>query len=192
MPGFERGRQLEKIGMHAQDTAELSFTDVRVPAANMLGAEGDGFLGLTRNLAQERCRPQPAAVAGRRGRARADRRLRARAPRLRQRRSARCRTPASRSPSCRPRSTSRECSSTAASLALNAGELTPVDAAKAKWWSTELLGRVVDTGVQLHGGYGYMAEYPIAKAWADARVQRIYAGTTEIMKDLIGRSMRLA
>jgi alkylation response protein AidB-like acyl-CoA dehydrogenase len=66
-----------------------------------------------------------------------------------------------------------------------------VDAAKAKWWTTEMLGRVVDRCVQLHGGYGYMNEYPIARAWADARVSRIYGGTTEIMKDLIGRSMKL-
>jgi alkylation response protein AidB-like acyl-CoA dehydrogenase len=76
-------------------------------------------------------------------------------------------------------------------LALNEGDLSPVDAAKAKWWTTEMYGRAVDSGVQLHGGYGYMSEYPISQLYLDARVQRIYAGSTEIMKDLIGRSMKL-
>jgi len=74
-------------------------------------------------------------------------------------------------------------------LALNRGELTPEDAAMAKWWSTELQGRVIDRCVQLHGGYGYMLEYPIARAFVDARVTRIYGGTTEIMKEIIGRSL---
>jgi alkylation response protein AidB-like acyl-CoA dehydrogenase len=73
--------------------------------------------------------------------------------------------------------------------ALNDGELTVDDAARAKWWCTELQGRVIDAGVQLHGGYGYMLEYPIARAYADARVTRIYGGTTEIMKEIIGRSL---
>ena len=74
-------------------------------------------------------------------------------------------------------------------LALNAGELTAEEAAMAKWWCTELQGRVVDRGVQLHGGYGYMTEYPIARAYADARITRIYGGTTEIMKEIIGKSL---
>jgi alkylation response protein AidB-like acyl-CoA dehydrogenase len=74
-------------------------------------------------------------------------------------------------------------------LALNAGELTADEAAMAKWWCTELQGRVIDRGVQLHGGYGYMTEYPIARAYADARITRIYGGTTEIMKEIIGRSL---
>ena len=82
-------------------------------------------------------------------------------------------------------------SSTTASLALNAGELTAEEAAKAKWWCTELQGRVVDRCLQLHGGYGYMTEYPIARAYADARVTTIYGGTTEIMKEIIGRSLGL-
>ena len=73
-------------------------------------------------------------------------------------------------------------------LALNAGTLTPVDAAKAKWWTTELQTKVIDRCLQLHGGYGYMMEYPVAKAWMDSRVQTIYGGTTEIMKEIIGRS----
>ena len=77
-------------------------------------------------------------------------------------------------------------------LELNAGTLTAVDAAKAKLWSTELQGRVVDACVQLHGGYGYMLEYPIARAYADARISRIYGGTSEIMKEIVGRSLQLA
>jgi alkylation response protein AidB-like acyl-CoA dehydrogenase len=76
-------------------------------------------------------------------------------------------------------------------LALNAGELTAEEASMAKWWCTELQGRVVDICVQLHGGYGYMAEYPVARAYADARVTRIYGGTTEIMKEIIGRNLGL-
>jgi alkylation response protein AidB-like acyl-CoA dehydrogenase len=76
-------------------------------------------------------------------------------------------------------------------LALNAGELTADEAAMAKWWCTELQGRVVDACVQLHGGYGYMTEYPVARAYADARITRIYGGTTEIMKEIIGRSLGL-
>ena len=191
MPGFERGRRLEKMGMHAQDTAELSFTDVRVPAANMLGSEGDGFLGLTRNLAQERVTAAAAAVAA------AEAALTLTVDYVRQRHAFGSALGALQNTRFALAELSTEIDIARVFvdrcvLALNAGELTPVDAAKAKWWSTELLGRAVDTGVQLHGGYGYMAEYPIAKAWADARVQRIYAGTTEIMKDLIGRSMRLA
>ena len=191
MPGFERGRRLEKMGMHAQDTAELSFTDVRVPAANMLAAEGDGFLGLTGNLAQERLSTAASAVAS------AEAALQLTVDYVRERRAFGSALGAQQNTRFAIAELSTEIDIARVFvdrciLALNAGDLTPVDAAKAKWWSTELLGRAVDTGVQLHGGYGYMAEYPIAKAWADARVQRIYAGTTEIMKDLIGRSMRLA
>ncbi len=190
MPGFERGRKLDKMGMHAQDTAELSFTDVRVPAGNMLGAEGDGFRGLTRNLAQERIAASAGAIAG------AEAALALTVDYVKERKAF--------GTSIGSNQNTRFVIAEMATeidiariyvdrcvLALNEGELTPVDAAKAKWWTTELLGRVVDSGVQLHGGYGYMREYPIAQAWADARVQRIYAGTTEIMKDLIGRSMNL-
>lgn len=190
MPGFERGRKLEKMGMHAQDTAELSFTDVRVPIGNMLGAEGDGFAGLTRNLAQERLSAAAGAVAN------AQAALDMSITHVRERQA--FGKPIGAMQTIRFRiaemSTEIDIAQTYVDrciLALNDGDLTPVDAAKAKWWTTELLGRVVDAGVQLHGGYGYMAEYPIARAWADARAQRIYAGSTEVMKDLIGRSMKL-
>jgi alkylation response protein AidB-like acyl-CoA dehydrogenase len=190
MPGFERGRRLDKMGMHAQDTAELAFTDVRVPAANLLGAEGDGFLGLTRNLAQERIAASAGAVA------QAVAALALTVDYVRERNAF--------GKSIGSNQNTRFVLATLATeidiaqvfvdrcvVALGEGDLTPVDAAKAKWWTTELLGRVVDAGVQLHGGYGYMSEYPISQAYLDARVQRIYAGTTEIMKDLIGRSMKL-
>ena len=190
MPGFERGRRLEKMGMHAQDTAELSFTDVRVPAANMLAAEGAGFLGLTRNLAQERVSAAASAVAS------AEAALQLTVDYVRERRAfgsgaGRAAGHPLRDRGAGHRDRHRREVVDRCILALNAGELTPVDAAKAKRWSTELLGRAVDTGVQLHGGYGYMAEYRSRKR-GPTRVQRIYAGTTEIMKDLIGRSMRLA
>lgn len=190
MPGFERGRKLDKLGLHAQDTAELSFTDVRVPVANMLGAEGDGFLGLTRNLAQERVSAAAAAVAG------STAALALTVDYVRERK-------AFGSPIGSLQNTRFAIAEMATEIdlaqvyvdrcvvALNAGDLTAVDAAKAKWWTTELYGRVVDAGVQLHGGYGYMTEYPISQLFLDARVQRIYAGSTEIMKDLIGRSMKL-
>lgn len=190
MPGFERSRKLEKMGMHAQDTAELAFDDVRVPAANMLGAEGDGFLGLTRNLAQERISCAAGAVAA------AEAALDVVVAYVRERTAFGSSIGSFQNTRFMVAELSTEIDIARVFvdrcvLALNAGELTPVDAAKAKWWTTELLGRVVDAGVQLHGGYGYMAEYPIAQMWADARVQRIYAGTTEVMKDLIGRSMKL-
>ena len=190
MPGFERGRKLDKIGMHAQDTAELSFTGVRVPAANLLGAVGDGFAGLTRNLAQERVSAAAAAVAG------AETALALTVDYVRQRRA--FGHPIGKMQATRfalaELSTEIDIARVFVDrciLAVNAGELTPVDAAKAKWWTTELLGRVTDRGLQLHGGYGYMTDYPIGRAWADSRVQRIYAGSTETMKDLIGRSMDL-
>jgi alkylation response protein AidB-like acyl-CoA dehydrogenase len=190
MPGFERGRKLDKLGMHAQDTAELSFTDVRVPAANLLGAEGDGFLGLTRNLAQERIAASAGAVA------QAVAALALTIDYVRERIAFGKSIGANQNTRfvLATLSTEIDIAQTFVDrcvVALGEGDLTPVDAAKAKWWTTELLGRVVDAGLQLHGGYGYMSEYPISQAYLDARVQRIYAGTTEIMKDLIGRSMKL-
>jgi alkylation response protein AidB-like acyl-CoA dehydrogenase len=190
MKGFERGRKLDKMGLHAQDTAELSFTDVRVPGANLLGAEGEGFFGLSRNLAQERISCAAAAVSG------AAVALDLTIDYVRERK-------AFGSPIGSLQNTRFVLAQMATEidiaqayvdrcvLALNEGDLSPVDAAKAKWWTTEMYGRAVDAGVQLHGGYGYMTEYPISQLYLDARVQRIYAGSTEIMKDLIGRSMKL-
>jgi alkylation response protein AidB-like acyl-CoA dehydrogenase len=191
MEGFTRGRKLDKLGMHAQDTAELSFVDVRVPAANMLGAEGDGFIGLTRNLAQERISSAASAVAA------AAAALDLTVDYVRERKAFGSPIGALQNTRFVIAQMSTEIDIAQAYvdrcvIALNDQDLSPVDAAKAKWWSTEMHGRVVDACVQLHGGYGYMSEYPISQAYLDARVQRIYAGSTEVMKDLIGRSMKLA
>jgi alkylation response protein AidB-like acyl-CoA dehydrogenase len=188
-PGYH-ARNLEKVGMHAHNTTELTFTDLRVPAANMLGAEGDGFLGLTRNLAQERVTASAHAVAT------ATVALELTIDYVRQRHT--FGKPVGANQATRftiaELATEIDIAQTFVDrcvLALTSGDLTPVDAAKAKWWTTELLWRVLDAGVQLHGGNGYLTEYPITQLWLDSRAQRIYAGSTEIMKDLIGRSMKL-
>jgi alkylation response protein AidB-like acyl-CoA dehydrogenase len=190
-PGFERGRNLDKIGQHAQDTAELSFTDVRVPVTNLLGPEeGHGFTQLVTNLPQERLSIAIAGVAAARTA------LEQTLAYVKERKAF-----------GQPIGSFQNSRFVLAELAteidiaehyvddcvraLNAGELTAVDASKAKWWCTELQGRVVDRCLQLHGGYGYMNEYPIARAFTDARITRIYGGTTEIMKEVIGRSLGL-
>jgi alkylation response protein AidB-like acyl-CoA dehydrogenase len=190
MEGFSRGRNLEKIGQHAQDTAELSFAEVRVPAENRLGEEGKGFLYLVSNLPQERLSIAASAVAA------AEAALSWTLEYVRERRAF-----------GQPIGSFQNSRFTLAELRtetevartfvdrcvqeLSEGTLTPEDAAMAKWWCTELQGRVVDRCLQLHGGYGYMLEYPIARAFADARVTRIYGGANEIMKEIIGRSLGL-
>jgi alkylation response protein AidB-like acyl-CoA dehydrogenase len=189
-PGFERGRNLEKIGTHAQDTAELFFDDACVPAENLLGNEGEGFAYLVSNLPQERLSIAVAGVAA------AEAALRWTVEYVRDRK-------AFGAPIGSFQNTRFELAEMRTEVdvgqayvdrcveALNAGELTAEDAAGAKWWCTELQGRVVDRCLQLHGGYGYMLEYPIARAYADARVTRIYGGSNEIMKEIVGRSMNL-
>jgi alkylation response protein AidB-like acyl-CoA dehydrogenase len=188
MEGFERGRNLEKVGQHSQDTAELFFEDVHVPAENLLGEEGQGFRYMTANLAQERLSIALSAVGAARGA------LEATLAYVKERTA--FGQPIGSFQSSRfalaEMATEIELATAfcdQAVLALNRGELTPQDAAMAKWWSTELQGRVADRCVQLHGGYGYMLEYPIARAFVDARVTRIYGGTTEIMKEIIGRGL---
>ncbi|HXO10227.1 MAG TPA: acyl-CoA dehydrogenase family protein [Solirubrobacteraceae bacterium] len=188
MEGFERGRNLEKVGMHAQDTAELFFNDVQVPVENRLGEEGQGFRFMTANLPQERLSIAIAGVAAARGA------LETTLAYVRERRA--FGQPIGAFQNSRfaiaEMATEVELATVfcdQAVIALNAGELSAQDAAMAKWWATELQGRVVDRCVQLHGGYGYMLEYPIARAFVDARVTRIYGGTTEIMKEIIGRSL---
>ncbi|MGJ6962728.1 acyl-CoA dehydrogenase family protein [Streptosporangium sp. G11] len=188
MEGFSRGRNLEKIGMHAQDTAELFFDNVRVPVANLLGPqEGQGFFQLMANLPQERLSIAVMAVAA------AETVLRTTIE------YCKSRTAFGRNIGSfqNTRFVLAELDTEVdiarlyvdkCILALNAKELTAVDAAKAKWWTTELQTKVIDRCLQLHGGYGYMMEYPVAKAWVDSRVQTIYGGTTEIMKEIIGRS----
>ncbi|MFI6790083.1 acyl-CoA dehydrogenase family protein [Nonomuraea sp. NPDC050383] len=188
MEGFGRGRNLDKIGMKAQDTAELFFENVRVPVANRLGPDdGQGFFQLMRNLPQERMSITVAAVAA--------------AEAVLEQTVEYCRGRQAFGRSIGSFQNTRFVLAELATeteiarhyvdkcvLALNAGRLTAVDAAKAKWWTTELQNKVIDRCLQLHGGYGYMMEYPVAKAWADSRVQTIYGGTTEIMKEIIGRS----
>ena len=190
MPGFTRGRNLEKIGQKSQDTAELFFDQVRVPAANVLGQEGRGFYHLMHNLPAERLSIAVSAVAG--ARAVLDETVT---------------YTKNRTAFGQPIGAFQHNRFVLAELdteldvarvyvdrcleAVTVGELTAVEAAKAKWWTTELQKRVVDACVQLHGGYGYMLEYPVARAYLDARVQTIYGGTTEIMKEIIGRDLGL-
>lgn len=188
MAGFERGRRLDKVGMKAQDTAELSFTDVRVPAENLLGEEGRGFAHLMQNLAQERLSIAVAAVAG------AARAVELTLAYVRER-------TAFGQPVAAFQNTRFELAEMSTEVDVTQAwvdrclrehverELSVADAAKAKWWATDVLKRVVDRCVQLHGGYGYMLEYPIARAFLDARAQSIYGGTNEIMKEIIGRSL---
>jgi alkylation response protein AidB-like acyl-CoA dehydrogenase len=188
MEGFSRGRNLEKVGMHSQDTAELFFEDVRVPAENVLGEVGQGFRYMTSNLAQERLSIAIAAVGAARGAL--DQTL----AYVKERTAFGQPVGAFQNSRFALAEMATEIALATtfcdqAVLALNAGELTGEDAAMAKWWSTELQGRVVDRCVQLHGGYAYMLEYPIARAFVDARVTRIYGGTTEIMKEIVGRSL---
>jgi alkylation response protein AidB-like acyl-CoA dehydrogenase len=188
MPGFERGRNLDKIGLHAQDTAELFFSDVHVPRANLLGAEGGGFGHLMDNLPQERLTIAVSAVTG------AETVLAQTVEYCHERKAfgrpigsfqhnrfllAEMATEVDVARVFLDRCITEHC----------AGRLGVADAAKAKWWTTELQKRVVDQCVQLHGGYGYMNEYPVARAFLDARVATIFGGTTEIMKEIIGRSM---
>ncbi len=190
MDGFERGRNLEKLGQHAQDTAELSFSDVRVPLENLLGQEGSGFLYLVSNLPQERLSIAASAVAA------AETALGWTLEYVRERhafgqpigsfQSSRFTLAELRSEVDIARVFIDRCA-----VALDAGELTPEDAAVAKWWCTDMQGRVVDRCLQLFGGYGYVLEYPIARAFADARVTRIYGGANEIMKEIVGRSLGL-
>jgi alkylation response protein AidB-like acyl-CoA dehydrogenase len=190
MEGFARSRKLEKIGQHAQDTAELSFEEVRVPAQNLLGEEGEGFRYLVSNLPQERLSIAASATAA------AEAALAWTLEYVRERRafgqpigsfqSSRFTLAELRSELDIARCYIDRCV-----VELDAGELTAEDAAMAKWWCTELQGRAVDRCLQLYGGYGYMVEYPIARAFTDARVTRIYGGTNEIMKEIIGRSLGL-
>ncbi len=190
MDGFERGRNLDKVGMHSQDTAELFFNEVAVPAENLLGQEGQGFSYLISNLAQERLSIAVGAVAS--AQAALDWTLEY----VRERTA--FGRPVGSFQNSRFRLAEIKTEVDIAQiyidrcvLALNEGTLTAEDAAAAKWWTTEMAGRVIDECVQLHGGYGYMMEYPIARLWADHRVTRIYGGTNEIMKEIVGRSMGL-
>ncbi|MBL1074250.1 acyl-CoA dehydrogenase family protein [Nocardia sp. 2] len=190
MPGFDRGRNLDKLGLHSQDTAELSFTDVVVPKDNVLGEVGRGFEYLMRNLPQERMQIAVACLA----RARAGLRWT-------------IEYAGGREAFGQPIGGFQNTRFTLADVAtevsvaeafidkcvleLNAGRLTAADAAKAKLWASEMEFRCLDRCQQLFGGNGYMREYPIARAAADARVTRVYGGTSEIMREIIGRDLKL-
>ncbi|MBB3678324.1 acyl-CoA dehydrogenase family protein [Modestobacter versicolor] len=190
MPGFTRGRNLDKVGLKAQDTAELFFDDVRVPGANLLGTRDAGFAHLMQNLPQERLHIAVSAVAS------AETVLALTVEYV-----------TGRTAFGRPVGSFQHSRFVLAELQtevtiartfvdecvrqLDSGELTATDAAMAKWWTTDLQHKVADRCLQLHGGYGYMSEYRVSKAWRDSRVQSIYGGTNEIMKEIVGRSMGL-
>jgi acyl-CoA dehydrogenase len=187
-PGFERGRKLKKMGHHAQDTAELFFSDCRVPATNLLGVEGRGFYHLMENLPSERLSIAVSAIAG--------------AENIFEQTKVYAQERKAFGQSIGSFQANRF---TIAEMATELdiariyvdecirrvvdGTLTAVDAAKAKWWCTELNKKVVDQCLQLHGGYGYMLEYPVARAYQDVRISTILGGTTEIMKEIIGRDL---
>ncbi|WP_395659297.1 acyl-CoA dehydrogenase family protein [Nocardioides sp.] len=188
MAGFERGRNLDKVGMKAQDTAELFFDDVVVPKENLLGEEGSGFISLMMNLPQERISIAVMAVAA-----------------VEQMLQLSLEYAKGREAFGKPIGSFQHNRFLLAEMAteahiarvfvndcvqrLNAGQVDTSLASMAKWWTTELQKKITDQAVQLHGGYGYMLEYPVAKAFLDGRIQTIYGGTTEIQKEIIGRSL---
>jgi alkylation response protein AidB-like acyl-CoA dehydrogenase len=188
MPGFARGRKLLKIGQHEADTAELFFEDVELPDANVIGEVGRGFAQMMEGLAQERLSSAVGNIAH--ATVALERTLE---------------YTKERSAFGRPIGSFQHNRFLQAELVTevevtqayvdrciqqhNDAKLDPVDAAKAKWWTSDVQGRVLDACVQLYGGYGFMEEYDVARAWADARVTRIWAGSNEIMKEIIGRSL---
>ncbi len=189
-PGFVKLRKLEKIGMKSQDTSELLFEDCRVPAFNLLGEEGKGFYYLMEKLQQERLMIAVGAQCA------AEKALDITIDYAKERKA--FGRPLTKFQSLKFRlvdmATEIAICRTFVDKLIQAhveGKNVVMETCMAKYWVTEMLKKVVDEGVQFHGGYGYMMEYPIAKAFLDARVQTIYAGTTEIMKEIVGRSMGL-
>ena len=190
MPGFERGRKLSKMGLKSQDTAELFFNDVRVPKANVLGDPVRGFQYLARFLAQERLVAAIGFIAA------AQTAFDITLDYVKERRAfgkpigafqnSRFKLAGLRAELDAVQTYVDQCV-----LLLNTGELTAEDASAAKLLTSELEGRVVDECVQLHGGAGYMDEYRISRMYTDARISRIYAGTSEIMREIIGRGLGL-
>ena len=188
MAGFERGRNLDKIGQHSADTAELFFSDVRVPAANLLGEEGRAFEYLAFNLAQERL------SIGVYGLAAAQAALGWTTDYVKERTAFGQAIAKFQNTKFTLAEVATEIEVTTPFIhqcitELNAGELTPAKAAMAKLWGSELQNRVVDRCLQLFGGYGYMTEYPIGRAYIDARIATIYGGTSEIMKTIIAKDV---
>jgi len=190
MEGFERGRNLEKVGLKAQDTSELFFDNVHVPKENLLGEEGSGFISLMTNLPQERVSIAAIAVAA------CEHVLQLCLDYAKEREA--FGRPIGKFQHNRfllaematevhiARVFVNDCV-----LKLNAGEVDTALASMAKWWTTELQKKIVDQAVQLFGGYGYMMEYPVARAFVDSRIQTIYGGTTEVQKEIIGRALGL-
>jgi alkylation response protein AidB-like acyl-CoA dehydrogenase len=190
MDGFSRGRKLDKMGLHVQDTAELNFENVRVPAANLLGKEGRGFYHLMQNLPSERLSIAIAAIHG----ARETWRQTLQYAKDRKAFGQPIGSFQHNRFLLAEMDTELEIGEQYLDRCLRAvvdGELTAVEASKAKWWCTETAKKVIDGCVQLHGGYGYMNEYRVARDYVDVRIQTILGGTTEIMKDIIGRDLGL-
>ena len=190
MPGFKRGRELEKMGCKVQDTVELSFEDVRVPVANRLGEEGEAFSYLGHNLPQERMTVAVGSVA----QARAA--VTATIDYVKDRKAFGTPVASFQNTKFELAACSAEIEAAQAMIDravadLVDGELSGADAARVKLFCTEVQARVVDRCLQLFGGYGYMMEYPIARLYTDARVARIYAGTSEVMKVIIAKSLGL-
>ncbi|NIB38164.1 acyl-CoA dehydrogenase [Pseudomaricurvus alkylphenolicus] len=187
-PGFEKGANLEKIGLKAQDTSELFFQDVRVPKENLLGEEGKGFIYLMQELPQERLGVAIGAMAS------MESILEQTVAYVKERKA--FGQPIAGFQNTQFKLAQLDAEITAMRVFVDRclelhldKKLDPVTAAKAKMLSTDLQGKVIDECLQLHGGYGYMWEYPVARAYADARIQRIYGGTNEIMKLIIGREL---
>jgi long-chain-acyl-CoA dehydrogenase len=190
MEGFSRGRKLDKMGLHYQDTAELNFENVRVPSANLLGKEGRGFYHLMHNLPSERLSIAISAIAG----ARETWRQTLQYAKDRKAFGQPIGSFQHNRFQLAEMDTELEIGEQYLDrclLAVVDGELTAVEASKAKWWCTETAKKVIDGCVQLHGGYGYMTEYRVARDYMDNRIMTIFGGTTEIMKDLIGRDLGL-
>lgn len=188
MAGFERGRNLEKIGQHAQDTAELFFRDVKVPVANLLGEEGQGFAYLMQSLPVERLTIAAGSVASAEAAVTLTRdycrEREAFGGKLTSLQHIRFELAEMQTEAQIGRTFVDECI-----VELNQGVLTTEKASMAKWWCTEMAQRVADKGLQLFGGYGYMQEYPISRIFTDNRVALIYGGSNEIMKEIIGRKL---
>jgi len=187
-PGFSKGRKLKKVGMKAQDTSELFFEDVRVPCSNLIGEEGMGFVYLMQELPQERLTVGISAVAG------AEAILAQTVAYVKERKA--FGKPVAAFQNTQFKLAEMDSELTAMRVFIDRcielhlqGKLDVPTVAKSKLLSTDLQCRIIDECVQLHGGYGYMWEYPVARAWADARVQRIYAGTNEVMKVIISRAL---
>ena len=187
-PGFSKGRKLKKVGMKAQDTSELFFEDVRVPCSNLIGEEGMGFVYLMQELPQERLTVGISAVAG------AEAILAQTVAYVKERKA--FGKPVAAFQNTQFKLAEMDSELTAMRVFIDRcielhlqGKLDVPTVAKSKLLSTDLQCRIIDECVQLHGGYGYMLEYPVARAWADARVQRIYAGTNEVMKVIISRAL---